>query len=60
MITIPINNINNGSSYNTGNPANCQNIVIDNKLSNNTITISIDNITNAVNITINPNKEAVK
>lgn len=58
--TIPINNINNGSSYNTGNPANCQNIVIDNKLSNNTITISIDNITNAVNITINPNKEAVK
>ena len=63
--TIPINNINNGSinhSTPAGNtlPANCQNIVIDNKLSNNTITISIDNITNAVNITINPNKEAVK
>ncbi len=59
------NNMRNDSiNHNTpaGNtlPANCQNIVIDNKLSNNTITISIDNITNAVNITINPNKEAVK
>lgn len=54
----------NSSNHNipasSTSPADCQNIVIDNKLSDNTITISVDNKTNAVSITINPNKEAAK
>lgn len=43
--------------------SDCQNIVIDNKPSNNKVTISVDNKTNAVCITINPDnssKEAVR
>lgn len=43
--------------------SDCQNIVIDNKPGNNKVTISVDNKTNAVCITINPDdssKEAVR
>ena len=43
--------------------SDCQNIVIDNKPGNNKVTISVDNKTNAVCITINPHnssKEAVQ
>ena len=43
--------------------SDCQNIVIDNKPGNNKVTLSVDNKTNAVCITINPDnssKEAVR
>lgn len=54
-------NITNNISDNVS--SDCQNIVIDNKPSNNKVTISVDNKTNAVCITINPDnssKEAVR
>ena len=54
-------NITNNISDNVS--SDCQNIVIDNKPGNNKVTISFDNKTNAVCITINPDnssKEAVR
>lgn len=54
-------NITNNISDNVS--SDCQNIVIDNKHGNNKVTISVDNKTNAVCITINPDnssKEAVR
>ena len=54
-------NITNNISDNVS--SDCQNIVIDNKPGNNKVTISVDNKTNAVCITINPDnssKEAVR